>query len=396
MIVLSEPDLFRVVASLLADEIARLRGKPPAAHATALWTVDTTLEDDLGLDSLARLDVAARVNQFFHLHEVGIEDYLLMEPTIGGWVGIVDKSLAHSFERITFQTSGSTGAPKPCTHQLAHLSAEVDALAELFAGVTQVVAFVPSHHIYGFLFTVLLPARLKVPVLDARALSAGALRASAADAALWVATPHLWTYLATSLPVFPHGVRGVTSTAPMPADLARRLAAQGLVELTEVYGSSETAGIGWRREPGGFFHLFPQWTRAPTGDALLRAGDTEPTPLMDAVEWQGARALRPTGRRDGAVQIGGVNVFPERIAATLAEHEGVAACHVRAFAASGDHARLRLKAFVVPALGYLDTAALEQALTAWAQARLAPLERPVSFTFGPEPPRNTMGKLTDW
>jgi 4-coumarate--CoA ligase (photoactive yellow protein activation family) len=393
---LSQADRERLVISLLSEEIGRMRGKAVAVSTTVSWTAATTLEDDLGLDSLARLDVAGRINQFFHLHEVGIEDYLLMEATIGGWTRIVEKSLEQSFQRITFQTSGSTGTPKACTHGLDTLLAEVDALADMFQEVSQIVAFVPPHHIYGFIFTILLPSRLQVPVRDARALSPGALRAGAGPGELWIATPHLWTYLAASLPSFPQAVRGVTSTAPMPDDLARRLAGQGLTELTEVYGSSETAGIGWRREPGGFFALFPHWTKGAAGDALLRRGDAQPVPLMDGVEWHDDRHLRPTGRRDGAVQIGGVNVFPDRVAEILAGHDDVMTCYVRTFAMNGDEARRRLKAFIVPARPDADLAALEQALMQRATELLTPLERPVSFTFGAEPPRNAMGKLADW
>ncbi|MET0990744.1 MAG: hypothetical protein ABWX66_00005, partial [Lacisediminihabitans sp.] len=49
----------------------------------------------------------------------------------------------------------------------------------------------------------------------------------------------------------------------------------------------------------------------------------------DHVERTGERSLRPIGRRDGAVQVAGYNVWPERVAQVLRETEGVAEAAVR-------------------------------------------------------------------
>ena len=54
----------------------------------------------------------------------------------------------------------------------------------------------------------------------------------------------------------------------------------------------------------------------------------------------------------------------------------------------------RLKAFVVPRPG--AGAAFAQELRAWADARLAPLERPKAITLGPRLPRGALGKPADW
>lgn len=43
-------------------------------------------------------------------------------------------------------------------HTLAAPLQETDELAKLFAGRRRILVAVPCHHIYGFLFSVLLPA----------------------------------------------------------------------------------------------------------------------------------------------------------------------------------------------------------------------------------------------
>jgi 4-coumarate--CoA ligase len=210
-----------------------------------------------------------------------------------------------------------------------------------------------------------------------------------------VATPHLWRYLAGSLGGFPAGVSGTSSTAPMPAELAQELTAAGLARLTEVYGSSETSGIGWRHDPSQPFELMPFWTLGPDGQSISRGGGA-PLPFPDLVAVKGDRLVRPIGRRDGAVQVGGINVFPERVRDALLACPGVADAAVRAFAVDGDAARQRLKAFVVPDAAGADAAELEEALRRHAAEKLSGVERPAAYAFGPELPRNAMGKLADW
>jgi 4-coumarate--CoA ligase (photoactive yellow protein activation family) len=402
-IVIPRPDLARLVISLVADELGIQRGRPIATDVALAWTEATRLDDEpspdgsLAFDSLARLDVAGRLNAFFHLHESGVEDYLLTAKTVGGLIDVVAASLKLTAERFTFQTSGSTGSPKPCTHPLALLRQEVKHLASLFPGVSRIVSLVPPHHIYGCLFTVMLPGAVGVPVLEGRNWGAGRLAAELPHGSLLVATPHQWSYLARSLPVLPAGVTGVTSTAPMPASLSATLMAQGLADLVEIYGSSETAGIGARRSGEAAFSLFPYWRAA--GEALVRTlpdgGEAAPVEVMDRLAWDSATAFRPVGRRDGAVQVGGVNVFPERIAAIMAGHALVAACAVRVASLGGDDARTRLKAFVVPRT-MPAPADLAAQLDAFAAEHLKPLERPVIWQFGEALPRNEMGKLADW
>ena len=423
----------RLIVSLIAEELGRLRQREIAPSESLSWTDATLLGEDeastpdinrlnaqnlgvdsrgldsrglasLGLDSLGRIDVAARVNQFFHLHDVGIEDYLLIEKTIGRWNFIVGEAFKHKCERVTFQTSGSTGVPKTSEHEIENLLVEARELAEVLQSPRRIISMVPPHHIYGFIFTVLFPALMQIDVVDGRNLAPGKLRALLADGDMIVATPHLWRYLATSLVSFPDGVTGTTSTAPMPLHLADELKTKNLLHLTEIYGSTETAGIGWRNDPRAAFKLFEAWNVSDDRDALYRTLQSDRAdatafgpaiPFVDQVEFEGNRGLRPVGRRDGAVQVGGVNVFPERVKQLLESHDAVAEVAVRSFFVGGDMARQRLKAFVVPRV-VSDLASLERSLRSHAAERMTTLEQPAAYAFGEALPRTPLGKLMDW
>ena len=385
--VFSRASLVRLVLDLLAEELHRSRGKSAAVLGRGEWSEATRLDEDgLDLDSLERMDAASAVSEFFRLHEYGAEDYLLALPRVGEWCDLVEQSLAATGTHLTFRTSGSTGEPKRCTHAVADLRAEAEGWARLLDPVSAILALVPAHHIYGTIFTALLPDVLGLSVLKPSG-GADAVR-HAREGTLVVGTPTHWAYLSRSLLAFPAEVTGVTSTAPMPHHLAHQLRAQRLARLVEVYGSSETAGVAWREGQGEAYALLPSWTRVSDG-SVARSG-SEPVPLPDGVRWLDDRLFTVEGRRDGAVQIGGTNVFPSRIRDLLLAHAGVADAAVRLDGATG-----RLKAFVVPA-GGVDAERLVEELDGWCGARLRSVERPRRFACGGALPVNAMGKPADW
>ncbi|MGL4488291.1 MAG: 4-coumarate--CoA ligase [Rhizobiaceae bacterium] len=391
--------LRRVIVSLVADELAKFRAKSVPVHEAMSWSDDLSLsESGVGFDSLGLLNVASRANQFFHLHEVGIEDYLLMEPTLGSWQAIIKKALSTSFTKLTFQTSGSTGTPKSCTQERHWLEKDASAVGAILQRPTRILSLVPPHHIYGFIYSALMPGILQIPVLDIRSSSPGVLVKDLREGDVIVATPHLWRYLLTSIKAFPSGVMGLTSTAPMPADLSKELRTAGLARLIEIYGSTETNGVGWRDDPASGFTIFDWWTRSDKASELVRQnedGTAATFELMDALKFDETGRFVPDGRVDHAIQIAGTNVFPGHIAQTLCTVDGVSACKIRPFSPSGDPANQRLKAFVVAAPG-ANVIDLEQSLRKFATDKLATAERPVSYTFGSSLPVTDTGKSMDW
>ncbi len=395
------PTLLRVVSDLLAGELALMR--PGLLRRPLPWPADIDLAADLGADSLELLGMATAMEQVLAIGCIG-ENRVLANPRLGAWVDAVAAGLEASGERMVFRTSGSSGAPKDCPHALAELEREAGELEQLFPGTHRIVSLVASHHIYGFLFTVLLPRALGLlpgDVLDLRGASPGAVARQLQPGDLVVGFPDFWRTFAPVAGSVPEGVVGVTSTAPCPDEVAHAVADAGLARLVQVYGSSETAGVGWRAGADEDYRLFPYWERgeaAPEGaETLLRRledGRIQSFTLQDRLAWSSAERFRPAGRVDQAVQVGGINVFPGYVADVLRMHPGVQEASVRLM--RPDEGR-RLKAFVVPREGApFDAAALRTALTAWMGERLSAPERPTAYSFGSALPRQASGKLTDW
>jgi len=156
--------------------------------------------------------------------------------------------------------------------------------------------------------------------------------------------------------------------------------------------------VATRTDPQAPFALLDHWRR-DGAQALTRDtadGGTATLEMPDGAEWRDDRHFALSGRRDGAVQVGGHNVFPERVRERLLEHAGIADAAVRMENSTG-----RLKAFIVPAGpgvfpgGAGGDASLDE-LDAWCGARMTDAERPRRFTTGVSLPRNAMGKLADW
>jgi 4-coumarate--CoA ligase (photoactive yellow protein activation family) len=413
--------LHRVVTDLLAAELAQLRPGRPLSPPQSLpqgsshWPPDTQFARDLGVDSLELMGLGTALVEALHLQRGGIDERLLARPSVGDWIASARAGLAACARAgadadapaLTFRTSGSSGSPKRCTHALAALEQEIAALAPLVPGRRRVLSAVPGHHIYGFLFTVLLPRWLAgaqaaggvepvepIEVVDVRRAGPAALAGLARAGDLVVAHPGWWEAAARVAPAFAADVVGVTSTAPCADALADTLAGAGL-RLLQVYGSSETAGVGWRDRAGAPFTLLPHWTRTADPASLDRTlpdGATRRYPLQDRLDWSGATHFLPQGRLDAAVQVGGTNVFPAYVADVLALHPQVQAAAVRLMRPDEGQ---RLKAFVVARPG-AGVDALRAELPGWVAARLTAPERPVAWTFGPHLPRQASGKPADW
>jgi 4-coumarate--CoA ligase (photoactive yellow protein activation family) len=331
----------------------------------------------------------------FHLSETGVDEYLLRYRKLSDWAEIVSVSLKKKAEWITFRTSGSSGKPKPCRHRVADLEQEVSLHADSYRELRRVVTLVPRHHIYGFLWTTMLAAQVGIEVVDARWWTSPKLADEIRPGDLLVGTPSIWPRLSEGGKKFPSSVKAVTSGAPCPEAIFRELQAQGLA-VSEIYGTSETGGIGRRESAGQPFELLSFWSRSNISDALSRqsdqSGDRREFEVPDWVEWLDERRFAVGGRKDEAVQVLGTNVYPGRVADLILSHPGVKECAVRLMRAEEG---ARLKAFVVPRSAGVSPVDSDQ-LSTWLRGQLQPHERPGSIIVGTELPRGETGKLADW
>jgi long-chain acyl-CoA synthetase len=386
----------RFATDLIVGEMRRLRPGSDALPSPP-WAADVFIDEQgLGLDSLERLTVASALGEALHLDDSGHDSALLTHRGFDEWVAILQAHLRRSNARMTFRTSGSSGAAKTCEHRLADLAQEVDYWTGRIAGTRRVLSAVPCHHIYGFIFSVLLPARLGCEILDVRRAHVRSVIDGLRPGDLLISHPEHWAIVARHAGRFPAGVVGLTSTAPCPDGLAQELKDCGLERLLQIYGSSETAGIGSRAAPDAPYELMPFWSRDDADASVLLRLSPDTThrrfPIQDHLAWLDPRRFSVLGRLDHAIQVGGVNVYPARVRQVLLEHELVADASVRLMTPGEG---TRLKAFIVPKPG-MDATTISEDLMQWSNGRLSTAERPKAFTLGDSLPRDERGKLKDW
>lgn len=402
--VLEREDVFRVVAALISDERRRRRfagvgtamvtdergatiGLPPAA-----WRDDTYLDErGIGEDSIALLGSATRVGEFFGLTSLGLDDYLSVEPRLGGWIDIVMHG-APRIRQLSFRSSGTSGRQQRSSHAIGDLVAEAR-LPEIGGGEGPVVAMVAPHHLYGFLFTVLAPRLTARPVIAPAGSPAGGevSRAMRRAADQVVTTPNRLAdgSVAAIAAGIDRPLRCLSSGSPLK-DTGWSQAAEAGIEVIDLYGATETAGIGWRRAPGSFALL---GHRAWAGDGTeLVDSAGRPIAPPDRLRRRG-QGFDVLGRHDGIVTVAGTNVDTSAVAGRIASVPGVGETVVTL---DDTVEPPRLRAFVEPVMSREatgpDAEALATRIRRYCETVLPAAERPVRIDVVASLSRGSLGK----
>ena len=247
-----------------------------------------------------------------------IVDEVLPPPMAGAQIALT--KLDPQAALIDIYTSGSTGEPKRVGKTLAQFEVELEVLESIWGEdqrSTSIVSSVPHHHFYGLLF------RLFWPLYAGRAFDT--ITCAQPDTLLQrlaffgqfgrtalVSSPALLSRLPemislTSLQPLPHII--FSSGGPLPAAAAAAFHHALAWAPTEVFGSTETGGVAWRRQEGDEL-----WTPMPglqvgreeDGALLLRSPylpDMTPWRMDDAVELRAGGRFRLCGRLDRVVKI---------------------------------------------------------------------------------------------
>lgn len=374
---------------------------------------DAFISAQLGADSLQIFQIATAVAVFFELHKTEVETTLLENPSLTNWVNIVLAARKNYDDTLRFSTSGSTGQPKFITHQLDHLLQEVQYWTSTLPAPQEILCTVPSHHIYGFIFSVLLPLTWrklnpKLTVTDFRQAMPNSLAGQRNGTTLLIGFPDYWRTLVQFNIEIPDNIIAISSTAPCPVNLANDLQQLGLKRLIQIYGSSETAGIGWRETAEGPYQLLPYWQPSPqpapthlisipstshTSTSSVSSENGEKYPLQDELIWQDEKTFIMGGRLDHAVQVGGLNVYPNHVANMLKQIDGIENASVRLMRPEEGE---RLKAFVVTQVPKAEYGALKARIDRFCEQHLQPMERPKRIAMGNDLPKSSLGKNTDW
>ena len=341
----------------------------------------------------------------------GLQAELAGQPEFAAWA----KSIFARWNKaaICFRSSGSTGIPTRHCFPIPLLGEEMHAAMPRFRSRRRIISVMPVHHIYGMMYGPLLAKYLEVPLLFAPPLPLSSFFAMVRPGDLVVAFPLFWNALLTmrgddAVTLFPEDVAGLTATSPCPAEVLHSLITPShagtrplLANITEIYGSTETNGIGLRRDGEAWYELFSCWKSETGAQGIRRIRRIhedgtlgERLPLPDIAVWHDDRRFVPERRGDNAVQVGGINVYPEKVAALIRTHPLVRDCAVRLMRPEEG---ARLKAFIVPALPKEQAAkAFGKSFHTWLAARLETASRPKRITLGDALPTNSIGKSSDW
>ncbi|MEQ8703428.1 MAG: hypothetical protein RIC19_05895 [Phaeodactylibacter sp.] len=353
---------------LIIDLAHRLQGQAYSGNQKD-YRPGQNLKDDLQLESIQVMDLSAQVNAFFHLMETSPDNYLLASYSVDEWAQKCVNGRAQKSESITFLTSGTTGVAQPITHHQSFIDREVAFLKAYFSGTTTIVPLVPSASIYGYLYTIALPKALNIPVVFPSAVHWNNLPPHT----LIVGTPFTWSHLLRAMPGHPIRARGVCSTAPLAPPVFQDLLNRG-VDMTEVYGATETAGVGLRKNAADPFELFPYWS-LQGASTLLDRESGQAYPLMDRVRPTGDNAFVVMNRRDQKLKIAGRLVDLASLESRIQAIKGVQHCQLSA--------KKQVDRTIITAAVTLqaDSPDARQSFLSAVKIYLEPAERPAEVHF---------------
>lgn len=133
----------RIICGVVAAELRRQRGTNHSGAAEGEWPTSMQIGDNgLGLDSIEQLGALSALAEAFDLDDSLLSD--TPPQTVGAWLDWVMQAHVAGDGRMTVATSGSTGSPRPCVHDVDDLLGEAAFLATQFVGRRRVVALVPA------------------------------------------------------------------------------------------------------------------------------------------------------------------------------------------------------------------------------------------------------------
>lgn len=294
-------------------------------------------------------------------------------------------------------TSGSTGTPKPNpkTWQSFCASTRLNAalLREQVSGTAlSLVATVPPQHMYGMEMSVLLPLLAEVGIDAAKPLMPADIAAALAVLPLprlLVTTPvHLRALVQSSVDL-PELAGIVCATAPLCRELATAAERRFRTGVIEVFGSTETCVIAYRRSAReANWQHYDGVSLRPQPDGTLVTADWfgAPAILQDIVELLPQRRFRLRGRNSDLLEIAGKRASLADLNRRLLAIDGVVDGVI--FQRDGDHCGVQRLAALVVAPDLSETAILDALRTAADPAFLPRPLRKVDRL-----PRNETGKL---
>jgi len=293
-------------------------------------------------------------------------------------------------------TSGSTGVPKPYPKYWGGIVHEVRIAGERLGLDArrggQILATVPAQHMYGFVYSVILPAQWGYAIGAERPFYPEDIRRALValpGPAILVTTPvHIRACVLDGVQLPPLDFI-LTSTAPLDATLAAQAEALYGTHVQEFYGSTETGAIAARRQAEtAVWRTFADIRVVPVDDGFRVEAPYLPEPMVlaDHADVLNEREFVLHGRNADIIKIAGKRTTLGDLNHQLLAIEGVV--DGTFFLPDGEKGReLRLAAFVVA-----PGCRREEILNS-LRSRIDPVFLPRPLRLVEALPRNATGKL---
>lgn len=339
---------------------AALLGSLDRGHAVAL--PPNTRRDSV-------LAIQQRSDTAFVLHDTDAGFPLNVVEELSSPVAADSKQLTLSAPLVpgsgviaTVFTSGTTGAPTPCPKTSTQLLGEAHSLGLAFdvGRDDRIVGAVAPGHIYGLLFTILLPLMRGAAFSRDTPFHGEAVArcVEEAKARVLVTVPVQLRALASVRGGSFASLRRVfSSTGPLPEAVAREFHQQHGLRVTEILGSSETGGIASRTRGGDQLDRWRPFAEVKVSvsnsgqlevdSPFVDPGVARPFETADLIELDQDGSFTHLGRADGIVKIGGRRVSVSEVEESIRDQPGIEDAAVIAVPAEGGRGQ-RLLAAVVP------------------------------------------------
>lgn len=254
-------------------------------------------------------------------------------------------------EVLRLFTGGSTGAPRLWPKTGGNIFGEALFLADHFGISPQdrIVATISPYHIYGLLYSVVLPLVSGATIVAATPAFPEEIigAVTETEASVLVSVPAHYRALRDKPSLGPSLRLALSSAGMLDIDDNRAFCQRNPAGIVEVYGSTETGGVGLRHRARGEEAFAPYGTVAwnIAGERLrIRSPYLSPDLPVDEEGWfvtgdrvepHGQNGFVLRGRADSITKVGGKRVDLEEIGSLIKEQAGVADCAVLAVAEQG-------------------------------------------------------------
>lgn len=246
-------------------------------------------------------------------------------------------------ELVKLFTGGSTGAAKIWSKSVSNIFAEAEFMASRYEinDSDCILATVTPYHIYGFLFSVVIPLVANAKIVAQSPFFPAEIDRCMNDYSVTVLASVPAHYRALQGRCLHGSLRLAFSSAGMlPEEDNNGFCSRNSTAIVEVYGSTETGGLASRNRVAGeafFTALAPVEYRIKEERLYVRSPFISPDVPRendnwflsgDRVQQQGENTFSLYGRADAITKVAGERVDLDEIRDLLQEQKGVAECVV--------------------------------------------------------------------